>query len=138
MRRRLQWPTGEYLRRVMETEAFGFGITDASEALKADHRLSAPVLPFGGTERTAGFGRRRKPPNGDKWVASRIPPPIGLSGQATNWDNSFFSGPTQVRRDRYPVLQITRQEVEGALPGPHEAGGEDRVVDTACHYFSPS
>lgn len=33
LRRRLQWPTGQYLRKVMETEAVGFGITDASEAL---------------------------------------------------------------------------------------------------------
>lgn len=33
LRRRLQWPTGEYLRRVMEVEAVGFGITDATEAL---------------------------------------------------------------------------------------------------------
>lgn len=33
LRRRLQWPTGEYLRKVMEVEAVGYGITDASEVL---------------------------------------------------------------------------------------------------------
>jgi hypothetical protein len=33
LRRRLQWPTGQYLHRVMETEAVGFGITDAYEVL---------------------------------------------------------------------------------------------------------
>lgn len=33
LRRRLQWPTGQYLRKVMETEAVGFGITDATEVL---------------------------------------------------------------------------------------------------------
>lgn len=33
LRRRLQWPTGQYLRKVMENEAVGFGITDATEVL---------------------------------------------------------------------------------------------------------
>lgn len=33
LRRRLEWPAGKYLRRVMETEAVGFGITDATEVL---------------------------------------------------------------------------------------------------------
>ena len=33
MRRRLQWPTGQYLRKLMEAEAVGCGITDASELL---------------------------------------------------------------------------------------------------------
>lgn len=33
MRRRLQWPTGNNLRRTMETEAVGFGVTDASQLL---------------------------------------------------------------------------------------------------------
>ena len=33
LRRRLQWEAGSYLRRTMETEAVGFGITDASDVL---------------------------------------------------------------------------------------------------------
>lgn len=33
LRRRLQWPTGQYLRKVMENEAVGFSITDATEVL---------------------------------------------------------------------------------------------------------
>lgn len=33
LRRRLQWPTGLYLQRAMETEATGAGIADASEPL---------------------------------------------------------------------------------------------------------
>jgi hypothetical protein len=34
LRRRLQWPTGQYLRKVMENEAVGFSITDATEVLE--------------------------------------------------------------------------------------------------------
>lgn len=33
LRRRLQWPTGGYLLRVMQTEAVGFGVAEASEVL---------------------------------------------------------------------------------------------------------
>lgn len=33
LRRRLQWPTGEYLHRTMEVEANGFGVEDATEVL---------------------------------------------------------------------------------------------------------
>jgi hypothetical protein len=43
LRRRLQWPTGEYLRRTMEIEANGFGVDDATEALDLV-RNDLPVL----------------------------------------------------------------------------------------------
>lgn len=43
MRRRLHWPTGEHLRKVMETEAMGFGVPDASEVLDL-LRNDLPVL----------------------------------------------------------------------------------------------
>lgn len=33
LRRRLQWPIGQYLRKVMDIEAVGFGVTDATEVL---------------------------------------------------------------------------------------------------------
>lgn len=33
LRRRLQWPTGQYLKKAMETEATGSGVADASEPL---------------------------------------------------------------------------------------------------------
>lgn len=43
LRKRLQWPTGEYLRRVMEVEANGFGVRDATEALDL-LRADLPLL----------------------------------------------------------------------------------------------
>jgi hypothetical protein len=43
MRRRLQWPLGQQLRQMMEIEANGFGITDASEVLDL-LRNDLPIL----------------------------------------------------------------------------------------------
>jgi hypothetical protein len=48
LRRRLQWPTGQYLRRTVEIEANGFGVDDASEVLD----LLGSDLPVLGKERT--------------------------------------------------------------------------------------
>jgi hypothetical protein len=43
LRRRLQWPTGQHLRQMMEIEANGFGVDDASEVLDL-LRNDLPVL----------------------------------------------------------------------------------------------
>jgi hypothetical protein len=43
LRRRLQWPVGQYLHRTMEIEANGFGVDDASEVLDL-LRNDLPVL----------------------------------------------------------------------------------------------